>query len=313
MENLNNIKKMEEFFKTEKSDKKHKINLAENVDLDLDIIEKGVTYEELQSLKVPVCFYNTQITIHGKHKHEFRIGGYKNIFINKNKSLGVRYSAVDYDKKRRIKQYVDSFNCQFTSTIYKLFKVKEINEKNIEDVRSEFLEIVERINKVEFIGNYQIYIGKTPWGSVYMVLEIILNAIKEENVKPFIETLEQKDLETIIEEKKQEEMKRRKELEEWRRKDLEERKVKFEKFKAKYAKFFERECAEVEAGKTYYSFIAEYCLVRIIKVKSINKKGYLCVMSTGDTFEEAISIQKYATGKYFGKVGKCRLLIGDEK
>ena len=86
-------------------DKKNKINrgygiVPENVVADIE--SNGITSELLDQFKFPVFKYKTQITLHGKFEtgnNYFITGGYKNLIVNKNKSLGVRYSAIDIKKK----------------------------------------------------------------------------------------------------------------------------------------------------------------------------------------------------------------------
>lgn len=65
-------------------------------------LESGVTLERLESLNVPVFRYSTQLTVHGKlpdFNPEARPGGYKAIFQNQNGSVGVKFSAIDAEKK----------------------------------------------------------------------------------------------------------------------------------------------------------------------------------------------------------------------
>ncbi len=68
-------------------------------------LEKGITLERLDSLNVPALRYSTQITIHGKiadFNESARPGGYRAIFRNGNGSVGVRYAAIDAEKKRTL-------------------------------------------------------------------------------------------------------------------------------------------------------------------------------------------------------------------
>jgi len=69
----------------------------------LEEIEQGVTIERLESLNVPVYLYGGQVTIHGIFKDmpdSLVVAGYKSIMLNKNKSLGVKYVAIDGSKKQ---------------------------------------------------------------------------------------------------------------------------------------------------------------------------------------------------------------------
>jgi len=67
-----------------------------------EALENGVTIEELETLNVPVLYYSTQLTIHGKlpdFNPAARPAGYKAIFRNGNGSIGVKYIAIDAAKK----------------------------------------------------------------------------------------------------------------------------------------------------------------------------------------------------------------------
>lgn len=70
-------------------------------------LEDGMTLEAIEALSVPTFAYQTQITIHGKlpaFNEAARPGGYKAVFLNGNGSVGVRYSAIDADKKALIER-----------------------------------------------------------------------------------------------------------------------------------------------------------------------------------------------------------------
>ncbi|MFA6679165.1 MAG: hypothetical protein WCR96_01590 [Candidatus Methanomethylophilaceae archaeon] len=91
-----------------------------------EIEKKGVTIERLLGLDVPVFTYGGQVTIHGRFNDDIssdlRVAGYKSVFKNGNGSLGVRYVAVDGEKKRRLEDIcslggwwritIDSKGCQ---------------------------------------------------------------------------------------------------------------------------------------------------------------------------------------------------------
>jgi hypothetical protein len=87
---------------------RRRLNTAPNIEanITLDEIEKGVTIERLESINVPVYQYGTQITIHGTFPNiEYDtlrkyVLGYKSLFLNQNGSLGVKYVAIDGEKKR---------------------------------------------------------------------------------------------------------------------------------------------------------------------------------------------------------------------
>jgi hypothetical protein len=79
-------------------------NVAPDVvaDITAEELENGVTLERLETLGVPVLRYDTQVTIHGKlptFDASARPGGYKAVFQNGNGSVGVKFSAIDAEKK----------------------------------------------------------------------------------------------------------------------------------------------------------------------------------------------------------------------
>lgn len=70
-----------------------------------DQIESGVTIEALDNIGVPVFRYSGQVTIHGRlpeFDENSRPGGYKAVFRNENQTIGVRYVAIDGEKKQTI-------------------------------------------------------------------------------------------------------------------------------------------------------------------------------------------------------------------
>jgi len=72
------------------------------VNITIDEIESGITIERLQSINVPVYMYGGQVTIHGIFTDipsDLRVHGYKTVLLNQNKSLGIKYIAIDMDKK----------------------------------------------------------------------------------------------------------------------------------------------------------------------------------------------------------------------
>ena len=102
-----------EFFYTSEGlvDSKHILNTNPDKEIDisyLDLLEKeGVTLEQLKEFEkegLDIFRYKTQITIHGifptlKSK---RIGDYKSLIENKNRSIGVKWRAIDLDKKKEV-------------------------------------------------------------------------------------------------------------------------------------------------------------------------------------------------------------------
>lgn len=66
--------------------------------------QEGLTIELIRNhipSHVPIYAYKTQITIHGifPEKYESTICKYKNCILNQNKTLGIKYNAIDVKKK----------------------------------------------------------------------------------------------------------------------------------------------------------------------------------------------------------------------
>lgn len=69
------------------------------------IEDRGITSEELNDLSVPIFKYRQQVTLHG-HFDDMqtwgRIGHYKCLVRNRNETLGIKYHAIDFEKKSAI-------------------------------------------------------------------------------------------------------------------------------------------------------------------------------------------------------------------
>ncbi len=85
---------------------RRRVNASHKVaNITADEIESGVTIERLQELNVPVFQYGTQVTIHGElppFDEKARPAGYKSIIRNGNGTIGVKYVAIDAEKKREL-------------------------------------------------------------------------------------------------------------------------------------------------------------------------------------------------------------------
>jgi len=91
-----------EYFGESDTKARRRSNVSDKVaNITASEIENGVTLEKLESLNVPVFRYGTQITIHGKLPgvESGYINGYKSLVKNNNGSIGVRYVAIDAEKK----------------------------------------------------------------------------------------------------------------------------------------------------------------------------------------------------------------------
>lgn len=154
----------------------------------LKAIEAGVTSEELGDFAragLLIFKYRTQITIHGVfgelQKHY--IGGYKNLFQNKNGSIGVRYGAIDEGKRQRLKdklKYLGFHYCRNSADhCFDLHKV--VNESNFEATKKRFFELKGMIDTSLFTGHVQIYRAHA-FGIQYIVLRMHVSIIPEKNV-----------------------------------------------------------------------------------------------------------------------------------
>lgn len=196
--NYSSIKKTEALYSNSFcKDSKHILNTSNKVVpvgvLD-DIEKEGCSLEQIDKLSVDgldIFKYDTQITIHGLFPElsNQRLDGYKWLFQNKNKSIGVKWNAVDYAKKTRIYEHLRhvDFSIQQNSTTWIAYKMKRVDTpEDIEKYKKEFKAVINRIDTTKLYGLYDCYMASI-YGRVYVVLEIKVNGIYEENVNAFIE------------------------------------------------------------------------------------------------------------------------------
>jgi len=179
-------------------DKKCKLNRS-NVVIKNEILQKidnGITCENLDLLidkKLPVFKYSGQITIHGLFPNFEKnyCFGYKHLVQNKNKSIGIKYGAIDETKRQYLKKplsylgfhYVKNSNTNDFVIQKRCFDKNEYL-KNINDLKN----IAEKINKDLFFGGYRIYSGSY-LGVIYSFLELTINSIYEKNIDLFLNDL----------------------------------------------------------------------------------------------------------------------------
>jgi len=194
------MKNLETFFELSNYDSKNITNKGTQIinQQDLNEIEtNGVTIEFLEALNVPVFKYKTQITIHGLFP-ELRnnyLGGYKNLFQNKNLSIGVKWQVVDYAKKNliysAIRKFNNSWKVQHNSTDFYLYKcsksfsTKEEYKLYLEAATEE----VKHIDKDLFFGNCGVYLSQHLYGGYFLVTYINIGAVKQDNVNKCIENI----------------------------------------------------------------------------------------------------------------------------
>ena len=200
----NNVEKL--FENKFNYDKKHKLNTSPK-ELPLKIIEninKGITLEQLNELSVKsfdIYKYSTQITIHGicNDLTDNNVFLYKSLILNKNKSLGVKWTAVDSEKKANICKTLEYFGWSTIQSSTKFYPNKVVRFSNKEDAKKQcavYRNIIDRIGNNMFYGSYNIYIGEI-FSMYFAVIELFINGIKQENVTPLLEKILDMDNETI--------------------------------------------------------------------------------------------------------------------
>ena len=185
-------------FSDENYDHKNIINRnQQEVPLDfIDRLEKGIDSEELEALGLPVFKYKTQITIHGifPKVETKKVGNYKHIFQNQNLSIGARYAAIDYGKKREVYTMICKFNKPWhlheTSTEMYIYREKPISNKAEVDFAFEEIKTdLARLDKSLFTGEVLIQVIKVPYLGIRVQAVVNIQAIKKENMVPVIESL----------------------------------------------------------------------------------------------------------------------------
>lgn len=159
-----------------------------NQTIDQEIIsnieKNGLTIETLKNWSYPYFVYKTQITLHGivNEISTNYIAGYKNLILNSNGSLGIKYNAIDVEKKKEIAKYlnaVSSYRVNYDSTGWSI--TKTFVNPNIDELKKEYLSIPKDL----LIGSA--HLGSLPqiFGNIFMII-IDLQAIPSENVEKFI-------------------------------------------------------------------------------------------------------------------------------
>ena len=195
------MKQLEKFFDIKTPcDKKHKLNTCnKKVPQDyLNKIEDGCSLEQLEEMtrnKFDIFKYGTQITIHGLFPELSvrRIGGYVNIVQNKNKSIGVRYTAIDHYKKERLfylLRDVAGWHIEDRSNSFLVYKMKALpnNREEALEIVDEFKQEADKINKDLFIGNVSCYTFEF-YGQYYICLVVNICCFYQKNFAALFENL----------------------------------------------------------------------------------------------------------------------------
>lgn len=154
-------------------------------------IEAGITSERLDTIGVPVYRYATCVTIHGQlpdFNPKKRVGGYKSLSQNQNGTLGVRYIAIDAQKKktilRRAAYGVKKYHVSLSSSEYSISKCfGEYTAENLATAKEELSKV-----PTNFTGTAYLGVERMPWGGIPRIyLDISLGAIPAGEVDKFSE------------------------------------------------------------------------------------------------------------------------------
>lgn len=241
------------------TDSKHILNTSTKV-VDSDMLNaietNGVTIEQLNDFSkrgIDVFKYQTQITIHGLFPVLMSnyLNGYKVLFQNKNKSIGVRWNAIDMQKKKHIYSLatLTGWCIRHNSTEFLIFKQKRFfNKQEAINQAIEFNKAIAKIDSSIYYGGSGVYIS-TYMGAYYAICEVTVNGILQQNCDLLIEQITGKTLQELqgIQDAKDAERKERDK--QW---DIEqaERKAKEAEQKAKNAIF----CSEFRAKNPLNGF-----------------------------------------------------------
>lgn len=185
----------------------------------------------IEDFKYPIFKYRGQITLHGifnEFDTNLRIGSYKNLIINGNGSLGVKYNAIDHEKKRKLGgmlSYFGWFHHRDSSSEY-YTKTFSSNPNDIDSNRYK----TDAINQYNSIVIDKHYIVKNLFynplsGRIY--LEVHIKALLESEINNLFSILTKKtlaDLELAIEKSRIESEKRN--LEYKKQREIEAQKTK---------------------------------------------------------------------------------------
>lgn len=169
----------------------------------IDQIEAGEMTSEIltaltASFRLPVFRYKTCITIHGHFdiKAVPRIGGYKNVILNQNGSLEIRYSAIDVAKKHEIAKRVKAvsdWRFYYDSQGASFQLVRHIDKaEDHARILAEYKAIAARIETVKRYGKISAYTANA-WGQLLFVFDFRMDAIPAGNIEAMAEAMTGKE------------------------------------------------------------------------------------------------------------------------
>lgn len=192
----------------------------------LEAVENGCSYETLLQLAkgYPVCKYQTQITVHGIFNDlgTRRVGVYVNLCKNKNQSLGIRWSAIDYNKKNELFSKISTVDRSWhiVKNSQQFYLEKMVRAKD-QDEYNRTLEVFKQkaasIDTSLFTGSVSAYGMMDVWGRVYVVLNVVVNCFPLQNMQKIIENITGKDaafISSALEIEKEKRIKQEKEYQE---------------------------------------------------------------------------------------------------
>lgn len=179
------------FKKSSSYDKKHIKNLStKKVPAALlQAVENGCSFETLEKLAkgFPICKYQTQITVHGifDDPHTRCVGFYVNLTKNKNQSLGIRWTAIDHDKKEKLFSYIKLMDNEWhiqedSSSFYMRKMVRVSTQEELQKVQERYQAEVERIDTSLFTGGASVFKLEGLWGIVYVGLALTIQCFPED-------------------------------------------------------------------------------------------------------------------------------------
>lgn len=156
----------------------------------LDQIEEGVKSEELLVFEktVPIFRYPSQITIHGLFPSLGKnwVHGYKYLFQNKNRSIGVKYGAIDEKKREFIADYLKYIGIRYrrNSSTHSFTKTVTTTKETFREKVEELKDLYDKVdtNLVYGYKNLQAY---NFMGQLHVELTFCVNAILEKDLLEF--------------------------------------------------------------------------------------------------------------------------------
>ena len=178
-------------------DTRKQLNRGSKIITDDMITRDGFTIESLEQLGMPIFKYKTQVTLHGIYNGNVdRVGDYRYKYLihNQNKSIGIKYNAIDYDKKKTVYGYLrDVLGFRTTENSTEYFSDKwskfTFDKQELLAMYAAAKEEASKINTSLYYGTLKVFLAQIPFMGATVVTRIDINAIYEQNVVPFIESV----------------------------------------------------------------------------------------------------------------------------